>query len=195
MSQEEKINLTAPAAVKRQVAGSVIAEMNNNSKDQQNSWQAFKLEFEIYLTDADLAGESEQRKVAVLLHNIGSDGRKIFKSFGVAMDKITLVDLMKRFESHFTAKNNVTMERHRFFSTRQEERTIEQYITTLKNYSFSCEFDKLREGLIKSVFTCGLDHKHNDIKERLLTEDDMTLEKVIDYNGVEQAQRGKNGRR
>lgn len=181
--KEKKTNSpeSSGSGVKRHiVAGAAIAEMDNNSKDQQNSWQAFKLEFEIYLTAADLVTESEQRKVAVLLHNIGSDGRKIFKSFGVTMDKITLADLMKRFESHFTAKNNVTMERHRFFSSRQQERTIEQYITTLKNYSFSCDFGKLREDLIKSVFICGLDHKHNDIKERLLTDDSINLEKAID---------------
>lgn len=184
MSEEKAmkdVKLTEASGLKRQVmTGQAIAEMNSSSKDQQNAWQAFKMEFEIYLMAADLVAESEKRKVAVLLHNIGVEGRKIFKSFGVTMDAITLEDLIQRFESHFTAKNNVTMERHRFFSSRQQENTIEQYITTLKNFSFSCEFGKLREGLIKSVFICGLSHKHNDIKERLLTDDSLNLEKAID---------------
>lgn len=101
--------------------------------NQQKSWELFKTEFEIYLLAADLVDESDKRKVAILLHNIGSEGRKIFKSFGIGISDITLEDLIKRFEANFTAKSKVTMERHRFFSLRQEENTIEQYITTLKN--------------------------------------------------------------
>lgn len=70
------------------------------------------------------------------------------------------------------------MERHNFFTQTQGERTIQQYMTSLKNLSYTCEFGALRDDLIKSIFICGLNSRHNDIKEKLLSSQDITLVKA-----------------
>lgn len=166
---------------------SAIPAMDYSQRCQQAAWQAFKLDFKILLTAADLVSESDSRKVAVLLHNIGPEGRKVFTSFGVDMEKITLTALIQLYDAHYTQKKNTTMERHNFFTHTQGEQTIMQYSTSLKNLSFSCGFDKLREELVRSVFICGLNPQHNDIKERLLTEGDTTLEKTIEMANIMEA--------
>lgn len=152
----------------------------SESKCKQAAWEEFKLDFEILLKASDLEEESEDRKVAVLLLNIGRGGRNVFKSFGVTLNDITLKDLIVRFDSHFTKKKNTTMERYNFLSHMQGEQSITEYITSLKNLSFSCGFVAMREELVRSKFICGLSTQHNDIKERLLTEGDITLEKTIE---------------
>lgn len=108
---------------------SVIPAMDYSKRCQQTAWTAFKLDFKILLTAADLVAESETRKVAVLLHNIGPEGRKVFTSFGVDIEKITLTALIQLYDYHYTQKKNTTMERHNFFTHTQGDQTIMQYIT------------------------------------------------------------------
>lgn len=152
------------------MTASSIKEMDFKKRDLQLSWEAFKLEFKIFMKATDLDVQADSKEVAVLLLSIGSDGRNIFTSFGIDMEKISLDSLIKRFDSHFSSKRNITMERHNFLSFTQFEMSMEQYITALKYLSFSCNFKELREDLIKSVFICGIHRRHNDIKEKLLTE-------------------------
>lgn len=146
----------------------------------QEAWKSFQLDFNIYLQAMDMDKAPDQRKVAMMLHFIGAEGRKVFTSLGVNIEAVKLTELIKCFDDHYTKKKNITMERHKFFSHTQGEQTIEQFITSLRNLSFSCDFDKLREGLIKSVFICGLHSRHKDIKEKLLSSGDDSLKKTVE---------------
>lgn len=42
----------------------------------------------------------------------------------------------------------------------------------------SCEFDNLWPDLLRDIFVCGLS-KYSNIKERLLSENKLTLDKVV----------------
>lgn len=113
--------------------------------------------------------------MAVLLRHMGEEGRSIFKSFNVDIDKIKSEELIKLYDNHFQKKKNTAMERHVFFTQVQGDKTVQQYITTLRNLSSSCEFGALRDDLIKSIFICGLSTRHNDIKEKLLSSGNIKL--------------------
>lgn len=45
--------------------------------------------------------------------------------------------------------------------------------------SLNCEFGALREDLVRDIFTCGLSQKMGNIRERLLAEGNITLEKAV----------------
>lgn len=188
MSQDKKDIFTQKSNPSTMAGTGIgIQSLENRKTCIQESWKAFKLDFQIYIKAMDMEEISEERKVATLLHFIGSEGRSVFTSLGLDMDNIRLRDLIKYFDDHYNKKNNVTMERHKFFTYVQGEQSIEQFITSLKNLSFSCEFDKLREGLIKSVFICNLNSRHKDIKEKLLSSGNISLNETLEIALVMEA--------
>ncbi|KAK9729905.1 hypothetical protein QE152_g15711 [Popillia japonica] len=57
--------------------------------------------------------------------------------------------------------------------------SIEEFVTALKNLSLSCDLGDLRETLVRDMFIAGLNINNRGIKEKLLQEDCLTLEKAI----------------
>lgn len=109
--------------------------------------------------------------MALLLHHMGPQCLEIFNSFNDEIDAIKFEDLMKKFELHFIPRVNLAIERHVFFTRRQNaSESIAQYATVLENLSKSCEFEALREGVVKDIFICGLRENFRNVKERLLSE-------------------------
>uniref|UniRef100_A0A2C9LXF2 Uncharacterized protein n=1 Tax=Biomphalaria glabrata TaxID=6526 RepID=A0A2C9LXF2_BIOGL len=68
-------------------------------------------------------------------------------------------------------------ERFKFFSRKQKDgETFEQYYADLKNLSKECKFENLRGKLISDQLVWGI--QSNRVRERLLTEVDLILEKA-----------------
>lgn len=157
-----------------------ILPLNLKESNMCVAWKSWKTQFKVFMRASNLEQQTEQRKVALLLHHLGPECLQVFESFDVDMDKIKYEDLVKKLDDYFIPKANVAMERHKFFSRRQApEETIEQYVTSLKNLSSSCEFGQIRDDLIKDIFICGLLTNYAHIKERLLSEGKITLEKAL----------------
>jgi hypothetical protein len=84
-----------------------------------------------------------------------------------------------KIDQHCEPRKNVTYERYIFFTRAQEtSETIDQYVTTLKRLSDTFEFGTLRGTLIKDRIVLGV--KNQKIRERLLREPDLTLDKALD---------------
>lgn len=144
------------------------------------AWKNWLTQFKIFLRATNLEQGDSQRKVALLLHHMGSEALEIFHSFNVDLDSVTYDDLVEKFNTHFLPKVNLVMERHKFFTRMQlEGETIDEYMTVLKNLSLTCEFKTLREELVRDIFVCGLSSKWSKIKERLLGEDKLTLNNTV----------------
>ncbi|XP_036327169.1 uncharacterized protein LOC118739769 [Rhagoletis pomonella] len=144
------------------------------------AWNNWKNSFKIYMRAAGLEPQTDQQKVALLLHHIGPDSLLVFNSFNYDIDTVGYDELLKSFNDYFVPKVNVVVERYRFFSRKQaEEETIEEFVTVLKNLSLSCEFKTLREDLIRDIFVCGLSPRFKSVKERLLSEVDLKLDKAV----------------
>ncbi|KAJ8038229.1 hypothetical protein HOLleu_15587 [Holothuria leucospilota] len=97
---------------------------------------------------------------------------------------------MKRFEEYCTPKKNVTYERHLFFTgSQQTDEAIDQYATELKRRAKSCEFDELKEGLLRDRIVCGCGS--NLLREKLLRTQDLTLDEALQMCRANEAIKAK----
>lgn len=158
-----------------------IEPLNLKSSNIALHWKNWVTQFQIFLRASNLENETDQRKVALLLHYIGTEALQIFYSFNEDIDTIGLETLLTKFQQHFTPKVNITMERHKLFNRRQQiTEDIDTYATDLINISLACEFDILRDSIVKDIFSWNLNSKNQYIKERLLHESPATLDKAIE---------------
>lgn len=95
---------------------------------------------------------------------------------------------MRKFEDYFVPTKNITFERYKFFSCDQKPgNTFDLYLAELYTLSKTCNFGDLRDSLIKDRIVCGI--ADNGLRERLLREKDLTLDKAIDLCRASQSSR------
>lgn len=144
------------------------------------NWRKFKQRFQLYLTAIGADEESTKTKASVFLHVVGDDALEVYNNFQFQAldDKMKLDKILEKFEEYCIPKRNVTFERHKFFTCVQKTgETVDQYVTELRNRSKTCEFGGLTDSLIKDRLVCGI--PDNGLRERLLREQDLNLEKAI----------------
>ena len=84
-----------------------------------------------------------------------------------------------KFKAYCIPRKNVTWERHVFNTRFQcEYKTVDQYVTDLKKKAQTCEFQDLKDSLIRDKIVCGI--RCDKIQSRLLKEPDLNLQKAID---------------
>ncbi|XP_046811178.1 uncharacterized protein LOC124420862 [Lucilia cuprina] len=163
-----------------QFFATTLQPINLKSPNLAKEWKLWYTQFKIFMTASNLETQADRRKVALLLHHLGSDSLEIFNSFNEDVDSIAYSTLVEKFESFFIPKVNIAMERHKFFICKQQpNQAIDEYVTILKNLSLNCEFGSLREDLVRDIFTCGLSPKMGNIRERLLAEGGIPLDRAI----------------
>ncbi|KAK9730704.1 hypothetical protein QE152_g14320 [Popillia japonica] len=142
-----------------------------------------------------LQKKDEKTQCAQLLHYIGDDGFKIYTTFKlVEGQQNKLRDLLQKFEEHFIGKENVAYERYKFFTYRQEEgESLEDFIIELKKKANRCKLEGLQDSLIVTMITCGI--RNEAIRQRLLEDDTLTLEKVIESAKVRSQAMGQGNTR
>lgn len=124
--------------------------------------------------------ESDARKVSILLHHLGSDCLHIFSSFQLDMDTVKHEDLMKKFTEYFSPKENITMERNKLFNKKQtSSQSIMDFVTELKLMANSCDFQE-KDSIIRDILICNMRSEFSYIKEKLLENGDLSLEKAIE---------------
>ncbi|XP_035228815.1 uncharacterized protein LOC118200933, partial [Stegodyphus dumicola] len=64
------------------------------------------------------------------------------------------------------------------FEIYEVAKTIDEYVTDLRNKARTCEFAQLTDSLIKDKIVCGI--KDDIVRARLLHETELTLEKALD---------------
>lgn len=164
-----------------------MVPLNTNAQNLCLEWKSWSRNFKIFMRASGLETQQDQRKVALLLHHIGCGD--IVNSFNIDIDTIMYKVLWEKFEKYFVPKKNTAMERHMFFTRKQAiGETITQYSTVLQNLSITCEFGDIRESLVKDIFTCGLSQNFQKIKEKLLSEGEITWDKALQIaKGMEAA--------
>uniref|UniRef100_A0A6P7H8G7 Uncharacterized protein LOC114348527 n=1 Tax=Diabrotica virgifera virgifera TaxID=50390 RepID=A0A6P7H8G7_DIAVI len=122
----------------------------------------------------------------------GREGFKIYTTFAFAEDeKNKLKCLLEKFEVHFQGKENIAYERYEFFTYKQDPgQPTSNFITELKKRAGRCQLEKLQDSLIVTMIICGI--KNNEIRERLLQEDGLTLEKAIELCQVIESSRARS---
>ncbi|CAC5370552.1 unnamed protein product [Mytilus coruscus] len=109
---------------------------------------------------------------------VAMEGREIYNTFNFGENEADKLDvLLKKFEDYCITKKNVTVIRHRFNTRSKLNESIDQYLTDLKLIAKNCEFEHLKDGLIRDTIVCGTNSSR--VKERLLREDGLTLDKAV----------------
>ena len=126
---------------------------------------------------SEMSKKDETIQCAQLLHYIGEDVFKIYTTFTIVeANKNKIAKLWNAFENYFIPKSNTTYQRYRFFTKKQENEPIEQYITELKQLAMKCNFGTLEDDLINTMIICGV--KDSSTRQKLLQEDPKTLDKT-----------------
>ena len=142
-------------------------------------WKSWKNSFQIFLQATESSTKPDLVKSSILLHCIGKQGKEIYDTFEFDEgDEMKLNLILEKFDNHFKPRKNLTFMRFSFFTTRQtENENFDEFFTRIKKMSEDCEFNQLRDSLIKDMIIIGL--KDKKLQERLLRENDITLEKVL----------------
>lgn len=145
------------------------------------NWKLWKGRFLNYIKASEIDKKDDEVKCALLLQYMGQEGDRIYTTFNIPEKAaMSLEELIKKFEDHFQPRKNLTYERYKFFNLKQQNTTLENYITTLNEQANKCEFDKLKDSLIKCALISGVNN--NEIREKLLQKDDMSLEECVQDN-------------
>uniref|UniRef100_A0A8C5DFI1 Retrotransposon gag domain-containing protein n=1 Tax=Gouania willdenowi TaxID=441366 RepID=A0A8C5DFI1_GOUWI len=120
---------------------------------------------------------NDARLKALLIHSLGNEGQRIFRTLGPA-DKYR--DCVALLTGHFAAPQSVIVRRIIFRQRRQRPgESVHQYVTDLRCLASVCKFEHLEDEFIRDQLAeHAADHK---LRERLLlSPDDTTLSKAVE---------------
>jgi hypothetical protein len=101
--------------------------------------------------------------------------------------------VIQMFQDYCSPRKNITYMRHKFFTCKQRDgQSFDVFVTELKKRSAECEFETLRKGLIRDIIICGINN--NRLRERLLREPEITLQKTIQIGHVKELQKEVDGK-
>lgn len=156
---------------------------NVTSGNISKEWEKWKSAFMIYFDACELNKKDQKVQVSIFLHIVGEQCREVYDQFKETCKDITSV--IKKFDDLFLLKKNLTVQRHHFFTRDQlDGETIEQYSFELRKLASKCEFKDLCDDLVRDRLICGI--KENALRERLLREPDLTLQKSLDICNIAQ---------
>ncbi|XP_063542073.1 uncharacterized protein LOC134750761 [Cydia strobilella] len=165
-------------------------EQNVTSGNVSKDWEKWKKSFEIYSVACELGKKDAKVQINTLLHVIGEQGREVYEQFSDTFADLN--SLLSKFDSFFLLRKNITVQRHSFFTRDQKDgESIEQYSFELKKLANKCEFKDLCDDLVRDRLICGI--KDTTIRERLLREPTLTLQKAIDICNIAQMSRVQAG--
>ena len=133
------------------------------------NWRNFKQEFELYMLAAGYDEKPSKQKIALLLHVARKQNEE---------EEGEYQSVIGKFDAYCNPKKNETYERYVFNSRKQlEGDAIEQFVTDVKLKAQTCQFDTLRDSMIRDRIVLGVWSQR--VRERLLREDDLDLGKAV----------------
>ncbi|XP_071954180.1 uncharacterized protein [Antedon mediterranea] len=141
-----------------------------------------------FFTNYTLASGSDrwnaERRKALLLHCLGTEGQRIYSSLPEREidpnDDVNSYDAtVAKLRAHFNPRLNVVAERYKFRQRRQlQDETSDEYVRELRQLSISCNFGVIADEMIRDQLV----EKTNSsrIRERLLLEPELTLNTAIE---------------
>ncbi|KAJ8356570.1 hypothetical protein SKAU_G00193640 [Synaphobranchus kaupii] len=140
-------------------------------------WTRWYEAFETYISVLAVEDLSAAWKQAMLIHCLGIEGQRIFKTLGAAADYADCVQLLA---GHFAAPQNVILQRILFHQRKQRAgESVHQYVADLRGLATACKFGALQDEMIRDQLA---EHRNDPkIRERLITApDDLTFTKAIE---------------
>ena len=154
-------------------------EIEFEAKSLPQEWKRWNEELLLYL-DLAMAKTDESLKVKLFKYLIGKKGREIYATmhFDTEEKDRTIDELVKAFDAHCDPIKNETVERYKFFTRNQEHgESFEKYLTELKILANTCNFESLKDSLLRDRIICGIIDVN--VRERLLRESSLDFEKCV----------------
>ncbi|XP_068684745.1 uncharacterized protein [Montipora foliosa] len=152
-----------------------------SSGNVSQNWKRFKQKWSNYELAIGIARKEDPIRVATFLTVIGDEALDVYNAFtwDSDADKVKMDKVLEHFEQYCEPRKNTIYERYLFFSRGQESgEPIDKYATVLRNMADSCEFQDLKDSLIRDRIVFGIaDH---NVRERLLRVPDLTLNKALE---------------
>ena len=150
---------------------------NVNATDQASEWDQWFLSYEVFETATSLKKEDDCVRRATLLHCLGPQVQRIFKS--LPGDKGTFDQTKKLLNGYFQPKKNIVAERYKFRQRAQKpNENMDQYVIGLRDLVRSCDFGNLENDLLRDqiVEKCV----SNQLREKLLSQENDKLIETIE---------------
>ncbi|UYV64834.1 K02A2.6-like [Cordylochernes scorpioides] len=144
----------------------------------KEGWESWLESFEWYEIATQLSSKAPEVPVAIFMAAMGREAQNIFKTFDLNnADKNNLSIVKDKFNNHFSQNLNTTIERFKFNQMKQKENeSFNDFLTRIKLQIANCKYAVMSDELLKDRIVVGI--INNDIKERLLSEADLNLEKA-----------------
>ena len=109
---------------------------------------------------------------------MGPEAEDILASFGLSDDEAKdYDDVMNKFDGYFVQRKNLISERAKFNQRVQAEtETVDQFATALYALVEHCEYEGLKEQMIRDRLVVGL--RDSKLSERLQLDSDLDLKKA-----------------
>ena len=129
---------------------------------------------------------------AVFLHVIGESARSVYKGFRFASidARKDVAAIRQAFADYCMPKKNEVYERYQFNQlVPAAAESIDSFVATLRQHVQTCEYDTQAEKMIRDriVLTYG----DSRVREKLISTDDLTLEKAINICRAAEATRDR----
>ena len=148
------------------------------------NWRRFERQFRVYYAACEL---QLKWQVGILLHTAGSEARDVLDTFDydVDEDKDDYELVLTTFRTYCEPRKNIVFERYRFWGRNQSEgEPFDQWVTDLRTKAAKCDFQTHESDMIRDKILFGV--YDTRIKERLLREVDLTLERALDVCRAEE---------
>ncbi|XP_019740062.1 zinc finger protein 260-like [Hippocampus comes] len=150
-----------------------------HSSNLAKTWKTWKEQFTLYV-ELTMPNAEEDTKCKLFHLLIGEEGRQLLSTWW--SDDVsagnTVRDVMRKFDELWNPKLNETVARYAFFTRDQATgENVDKYVTELRVLASTCNFEQLKDSLIKDRIVCGTND--NGLRERLLREENLTLEKCL----------------
>ena len=143
----------------------------NVKDDVSTNWKMFKEAWHYYVAATELDRKPKPVQAGALCSVMGMDCVKVMNSLTTlsADDKKDSEKILDALTSHFMPQKHLLFERVKFgFANQTDRETIDQYVVRLRQLAESCEFESLRESLIRDRLVIGT--RDSSTRERLLRE-------------------------
>ncbi len=143
------------------------------------SWVPWKKRFERFRIATKLEDGEGELQVNTLIYTMGGEAEEILTSFGLSAEELqSYQTVMDKFDSFFVVKRNVIFERAKFNSRKQENgETVDNFITALYSLAEHCQYQVLKDEMIRDRIVVGLVDSNLSLKLQLNAT--LTLETAI----------------
>lgn len=140
------------------------------------AWPQWRKRFERFMAVSGQNLKSDSDKIDILMYTLGEDSEQIMLQFENI--PTTYIQALSEFEHHFIPRRNIIFERYKF-NTRMQlpGEPIENFITNLHSLAEHCNYQSLKDELIRDRIVVGMLDRRTS--ERLQLKPGLTLQECV----------------